>query len=43
MEEKKIKLYGGKIVLIDSQDFEYLNRWKWALKLAQRGGFISGR
>lgn len=46
---KKIKLTQGKVALVDDEDFEYLNQWKWSANknkntfYAQRHKVIEGK
>lgn len=45
---KKIKLSKGEYTLVDDEDFEYLNQWKWSLlesrgaKYAMRNDYSNG-
>ena len=40
---KKIKLSGGKQTLVDDEDFEFLNQWKWNALHTKPGRFVVGR
>jgi len=42
MLEKTILLTGGKSTIVSSEDFEYLNQWKWCLlcKSYASGGYV---
>ena len=39
---KKIELTQSKFALVDDEDFEWLNQWKWCLR-GWRGAFYAGR
>lgn len=39
---KEIKLSQGKVALVDDEDFEYLNQWKWAA-YKSKNSFYAGR
>lgn len=34
---KEIPLTQGKVALVDDQDFEWLNQWKWHARITKRG------
>jgi hypothetical protein len=38
---KEIKLTKGKVALVDNEDFEYLNQWKWQAFITQAGLYVS--
>lgn len=40
---KKIPLTRGKFALVDDQDFEWLNQWKWYAKESMGGRFYAAR
>jgi hypothetical protein len=40
---KEIQLTQGKVALVDDEDFEYLNQWRWCLRGTGNGKFYAIR
>jgi hypothetical protein len=37
---KEIKLTQGKVALVDDEDFEWLNQWKWCVTKCKKGYYV---